>query len=62
MGLLTPPVGSSLYVLHGLRPDEPFSEVARGAIPFVMVILLMLLILVLFPPLATWLPGLMYGT
>jgi tripartite ATP-independent transporter DctM subunit len=61
MGLLTPPVGSSLYVLHGLRPNEPFSEIARGAIPFVLVILVMLIILVLFPQLALWLPGLMYG-
>lgn len=60
-GLLTPPVGSSLYVLHGLRPDEPFSEVALGALPFVGVILFMLGILVLFPPLATWLPSLVYG-
>ena len=60
-GLLTPPVGSSLYVLHGLRPKEPFSEVAMGAIPFVGVILFMLGILVLFPSLATWLPSLMYG-
>jgi len=60
-GLLTPPVGNSLYVLHGLRPDEPFSEVAWGAIPFVGVILVMLVILTLFPQLATWLPSLMYG-
>ncbi len=60
-GLLTPPVGTSLYVLHGLRPHEPFSEVAIGAIPFVGVILVMLLILVFFPQLALWLPGLMYG-
>lgn len=60
-GLLTPPVGSSLYVLHGLRPKEPFSEVALGAIPFVGVILFMLGILVFFPSLATWLPSLMYG-
>jgi tripartite ATP-independent transporter DctM subunit len=61
-GLLTPPVGSSLYVLHGLRPDEPFSEIAWGALPFVGVILVMLVILVLFPQLALWLPGLVYGT
>jgi tripartite ATP-independent transporter DctM subunit len=62
MGLLTPPVGSSLYVLHGLRPSDPFDEVARGSLPFVGVIMLMLIILVLFPELALWLPGLMYGT
>ena len=60
-GLLTPPVGSSLYVLHGLRPNEPFSEVAWGAYPFVGVILVMVVVLTLFPQLATWLPSLMYG-
>ena len=29
-GMLTPPVGAILYVLHGLRPDRPFREAALG--------------------------------
>jgi tripartite ATP-independent transporter DctM subunit len=61
VGLMTPPVGSSLYVLHGLNPKEPFSEIARSALPFVGIVLIMLFILVLFPGLATWLPNIMFG-
>jgi C4-dicarboxylate transporter DctM subunit len=61
MGLLTPPVGSCLFVLHGLNPKEPFSEVAQGSIPFVSVIIVMLILLTIFPGLATWLPTLVFG-
>jgi len=61
MGLLTPPVGSCLFVLHGLNPKEPFSEVAIGSIPFVLVLCVFLVVLTIFPGMATWLPNLVFG-
>ena len=60
MALLTPPVGLNVYVIHGLRPDRPMSEVFRGVIPFFFMMLLGLIIVTAFPPIATWLPGTMY--
>ncbi len=60
-GMLTPPVGVLLYALHGLQPDRPFSEVAWGVIPFVLVILVAMVILIAFPQIAIWLPSLMIG-
>ena len=60
-GLLSPPVGSILYILQGLRPKTLFWVVAKGCIPFFLVILVAIVILVTFPHLATWLPNLVFG-
>ena len=59
-GQLTPPVGTLLYILMGLRPDIPFRQVAMGVIPFVLVILVAIVIIVMFPQIALWLPSLMF--
>ena len=60
MALLTPPVGLNVYVIHGLRPDRPMSEVFRGIIPFFLLMFLGLIIITVFPIIATWLPSTMY--
>jgi len=60
MALLTPPVGLNVYVIHGLRPDRPMSEVFRGIIPFFLLMFLGLIIVTVFPIIATWLPSTMY--
>ena len=60
-GLLTPPVGVNLYVLRGLRPKYPFGEIVRGMIPFFLLICLGIIIITVFPALATWLPSIMIG-
>jgi len=60
MAMLTPPVGLNVYVIHGLRPDRPMSEVFRGIIPFFLMMLLALIIVTAFPIIATWLPSTMY--
>lgn len=55
---LTPPFGFALFYLRGVAPPEiRTSEIYRGAIPFVLIQLLMLALLALFPDIATWLPG-----
>ncbi|WP_102222677.1 TRAP transporter large permease [Acidimangrovimonas sediminis] len=58
LGLITPPVGMNLYVVHGVRADRgPFRDVALGAVPYVGLMIVFVLILIAFPGLVTWLPN-----
>lgn len=52
---VTPPVGFNLFVLQGMTQHE-ISYIAKTAIPMVGLMLLMVVILVVWPELATWLP------
>jgi len=56
-GLITPPIGMNLFIIQGLREGYPFSDVVMGSLPFVVLLLLGILLLILFPGLALWLPG-----
>jgi C4-dicarboxylate transporter DctM subunit len=59
--LITPPIGVNLYVVQGIRArGGNFNDVAIGAIPFLLAMLVMILLLVAIPDLATWLPTLVY--
>lgn len=60
MGLITPPVGLNLYVLNGIVPDVPLKEVLLGALPYVGVLALAIVLFSVFPELVTWLPQLLY--
>jgi tripartite ATP-independent transporter DctM subunit len=60
---LTPPFGFALFYLRGVAPPSvKTSDIYLGIIPFVLIQLSMLGVLALFPQLATWLPGVLYGT
>ncbi|MCK4795257.1 MAG: TRAP transporter large permease, partial [Desulfobacteraceae bacterium] len=59
MGLITPPVGLNLFVVHGLIEKGRFEIVALGSVPFVILMAAGLALLVFFPNLALWLPSLM---
>ncbi|MEM8687968.1 MAG: TRAP transporter large permease [Pseudomonadota bacterium] len=59
--LITPPIGINLYVVHGIRQrGGNFNDVSVGAVPFVIAMLVMIALLLIFPGLATWLPGQFY--
>lgn len=59
---LTPPFGFALFYLRGVAPPEVTTmHIYRGVIPFIIIQLLMLVILALFPALATWLPTVIFG-
>jgi len=59
---LTPPFGFALFYLRGVAPPEiSTAQIYRGVIPFVGIQILALIILAIFPELATWLPGKIYG-
>jgi tripartite ATP-independent transporter DctM subunit len=60
---LTPPFGFALFYLRGVAPPTvTTANIYRGAIPFVAIQVLALLILAAFPGLVTWLPGRIYGS
>ena len=60
IGLLTPPVGMVLYVLAKVS-KTPFEECVRATLPFLVPLVAVLLLLVLVPDLALWIPGVVYG-
>lgn len=55
--LITPPVGMNLFVVQSLRKSGSMNDVIIGALPFVGVMFVMLLLLALFPALAMWMPN-----
>jgi C4-dicarboxylate transporter DctM subunit len=58
LGLITPPVGMNLFVVHGIRPDKGGIEDAIwGALPYAIIMILFTLLLMAVPQLATWLPA-----
>lgn len=58
VGLITPPVGMILFVIRGIVPQIPLKEVVLGAVPFVAVILLNVVLIAVFPGIVAFLPGL----
>jgi len=60
LALITPPVGLNLYVIKGIS-GEKMETVIRGALPFVALLALGLLIIALIEPMSTWLPSTMIG-
>lgn len=59
---LTPPFGFALFYLRGVAPTSiPTSAIYKGVIPFIGIQLLVLLLVAVFPQLATWLPSVIYG-
>jgi tripartite ATP-independent transporter DctM subunit len=59
LGLLTPPFGLLLFTMKGVAPASiTMRQVNVAAVPYVAIGLLILAVILLFPPLATWLPSL----
>ena len=59
---LTPPFGFALFYLRGVAPATvETSAMYRGVIPFIIMQLILMIMLAIWPQLATWLPDLVYG-
>ncbi|HEU4921792.1 MAG TPA: TRAP transporter large permease [Burkholderiales bacterium] len=57
LGLITPPVGMNLFVVHGVRPDKGSIEDAIwGALPYALIMILFTVFLMYVPQVALWLP------
>jgi len=57
--LITPPIGLNCYVVAGVRPDIPLSDVFKGIGPFFIADVLTLAVFLIWPGVITWLPDLM---
>jgi tripartite ATP-independent transporter DctM subunit len=58
---LTPPFGFALFYLRGVAPASvETADMYRGVVPFIIIQLFLMLMLSVWPALATWLPGLIY--
>ncbi len=56
MSLITPPVGINVFIISGISKDVPMYVIFRGIIPFWCAMLVCVILLILFPQIATWLP------
>lgn len=59
IGVITPPVGVNVYLVSGMARDVPLEKVFRGSLPFLAMLVVATAILMLFPQIATFLPGLL---
>jgi len=56
-GVITPPVGVNVYTVKSIAPEVPMMAIFKGAIYFVISMLIVLLLVYFFPQLATFLPS-----
>jgi len=62
MGLITPPFGMLLFVMKGVSPPETtINEICWAAFPFIVCDIIVMAMLIVWPPLALWLPNLIGG-
>ena len=56
IGLIHPPVGLNTYIASSIAPDVPLTRIIRRTPPFVVCMMLQIVLLCIFPEIATWLP------
>ncbi len=61
MGLIHPPVGLNLFVISGIAPDVKLKDIIWGVVPFLLLMVLGIVLLCIFPEIATWLPSQYHG-
>lgn len=61
IGLISPPVGLNLYVINGIAPDISLKTILLGSLPYVACMVVAIILLCIFPGIATWLPDAVMG-
>ena len=61
IGLIHPPVGLNIYIVSSIAPDIPVTRIMWGTIPYVLCMMLAIVLLCIFPEIATWLPDHLMG-
>lgn len=56
VGMITPPIGMNVFVLFGVAKNVPLKTIFKGILPFFYADIIRILIIILFPALALWLP------
>ncbi|HEX6593971.1 MAG TPA: TRAP transporter large permease [Bacillota bacterium] len=59
IGLITPPLGLSVYIISGVAKDIPVQRIFKGVIPMLFMMILCLIVIVIFPQIVTLLPDFM---
>jgi len=59
MGVITPPVGINVYVVHGVARDVPLETIFKGVMPLFAALVVCNILILLFPEIALFLPNLM---
>jgi len=59
IGIITPPVGINVYVVSGVARDVPLNVIFKGVLPFLVALIIGVLLLIPFPGVALFLPGMM---
>jgi TRAP-type C4-dicarboxylate transport system permease large subunit len=60
IGLITPPVGLNIFVIRAQLPDIELTTVFKGIMPFLVADFVLIALLLIFPQIALWLPGLLF--
>lgn len=60
MGQITPPIGVNVFAIASVAKDVPMEDIFRGILPFFVGMILCVIILVIFPQIALFLPGLFF--
>jgi C4-dicarboxylate transporter, DctM subunit len=61
IGLIHPPVGLNIFIVSAIAPDVPVQRIMWGTLPYVGCMVLAIVILCIFPEIATWLPDRLMG-
>jgi len=61
MGLIHPPVGLNIFVIKNIAPDIPLKDVIWGVMPFLLLMVVAVILLCVFPGIATGLPDMIMG-
>src|SRR5512135_527473 len=61
VGLIHPPVGLNIYIVNAIAPDVPLVRVMWGTLPYVICMMVAIVLLSIFPGIATWLPDHLMG-
>jgi tripartite ATP-independent transporter DctM subunit len=61
LGMIVPPIGINVFVIHGLAHKIPLAAIYRGVAPYIAADGLRLVLLAAFPVITLWLPGLLKG-
>jgi tripartite ATP-independent transporter DctM subunit len=61
LGLIHPPVGLNIFVIKNIAPDITLGEIIWGVMPFVGLMIFGIVLVCVFPAIATWLPDIAMG-
>lgn len=59
IGVLTPPLGLSVYIISGVVPEVPIEKIFKGVMPAIFMMAIFIILLIIFPEIVTFLPNIL---